>query len=160
MLEQALPQDRSWRKWPVLPDLSGYDVVDLAPYGDLGWTSPRPHPMGDARLAGHGVCAERGVSVQSWMGQDFVARTGDDWTLRLRVEPESRTILVTGERRRPSEEQIEPKPIVAFRLEADGPALLAARIAAWPCMSLLALVLWWRRWRTVRRLASPEHEPL
>lgn len=150
MVEQELPEASAWRRWPVLPDLAGYEVVDLAPYRDPGCTSSRPHPMGDARLAGLGVCAERGASLQSWMGQYFVATSGDDWTLRLREDPRSHTMLVTGERTRPSEELIEPKPVAAFRVEADGPALLALRVAAWPLASLVGLFVWWRRRRTGR----------
>jgi hypothetical protein len=144
MVEQEMPEASSWRTWPVLPGLAGYEVVDLAPYQDSGCTSSRPHPMVDARLAGHGVCAERGASLQSWMGQYFVATSGDDWTLRLREDPRSHTVLVTGERTRPSEEHIEPKPIAAFRVQADGPALLAVRVAAWPLASLVGLFVWWR----------------
>jgi hypothetical protein len=156
MAEQPIPETTRWRTWPVLPGLAGYMVVDLAPYRDLGWTSPRPHPPGDARLAGLGVCAERGASVQSWLGQDFVAMSGDDWTLRLREEPATHTVLATGERTRPGEERIDPRPLAAFRREADGPALLLARVFAWPAASLMALVAWWRarRRRLLSRLAA------
>lgn len=81
------------------------------------------------------------------MGQDFIATSGDDWTLRLREDPRSHTVLVTGERTRPSEEQIEPKLVARFRIEADGPALVAVRVAAWPLASLVGLIVWWRRRR-------------
>ena len=146
-VEQPIPNKSRWQGWPVLPELAGYTVVDLEPYPDSGCTSSRPHPTGDARLSGFGVCAERGVSVQRWLGQDFIPTSGDDWTLRVREEPQTHTLLVTGERTRPSEERIEPRPIVAFRREADGLLLLTARIVAWPLASLVALVAWWRALR-------------
>jgi hypothetical protein len=152
MVEQPLPEASAWQVWPVLPDLAGYVVKDLAPYRDLGWTSARPHATGDARLAGLGVCAERGASLQSWLGQDFIPASGNDWTLRLRGDPNSHTMLVTGERTYPSEVRVEPRPIVAFRVEVDGPALLAARIAVWPLASFIALIVWWR----ARRRASQQ----
>ena len=147
MVEQPIPDAERWQGWPVLPEMAGYTVVDLEPYPDSGCTSPRPHPTGDARLAGFGVCAERGVSLQSWLGQDFIPISGDDWTLRVREEPQTHTLLVTGERTRPGEERVEPRPIVAFRREADGLLLLTARVVAWPLASLFALVAWWRALR-------------
>jgi hypothetical protein len=92
-----MPARSLWQSWPVLPGLAGYSVIDLDPYWDPGLTSSRPHAMSDARLAGHGVCAERGASVQSWFGQYFTATSGDDWTIRLRQEPKSGLVVVTGE---------------------------------------------------------------
>ena len=150
MVEQPIPNKSRWQGWPVLPGLAGYTVVDLEPYADSGCTSSRPHPTGDARLAGFGVCAERGVSLQSWLGQDFIPTSGDDWTLRVREEPQTHTLLVTGERTRPGEERIEPRPIVAFRRAADGLLLLTSRVVAWPIASLLSLVAWWRAFRRPR----------
>jgi hypothetical protein len=98
--------------------------------------------MRDARLAGHGVCAERGASVQSWFGQYFTATSGDDWKIRLRREPERGVIVVTGEPTRPGAERIEPQPIVAFRVERDGFLYLLARILGVPAL-VLALLTWW-----------------
>lgn len=152
MVEQPIPEPTDWQAWPILSGLAGYSVVDLSPYRDLGWTSPRPHPSGDARLVGIGVCAERGVSVQSWLGQDFIPVSGDDWTLRLREEPRTGTVLVTGERTRPGEEQIEPRPIVAFRREPDGSMWLVTRVIAWPLATLIGLAAWWRT-RNLRAVA-------
>lgn len=144
MVEQPMPDASSWQSWPVLSGLAGYVVVDLDPYDDPGLTSGRPHAMGDARLAGHGVCAERGASVQSWFGQYFTATSGDDWTIRFRQEPQSGLVLVTGERTRPSSEPEAPTPIVAFLIEHDGALTLFARLAGAPAL-VLALFIWWLR---------------
>lgn len=144
MVEQPIREGVDWHAWPILSGLGGYSVVDLSPYRDLGWTSARPHPPGDARLTGNGVCAERGVSLQSWLGQEFIPVSADDWTVRLREEPRTGTALVTGERTRPGEDRIAPRPIVAFRREPDPWMWLVVRIVAWPLASLIALVAWWR----------------
>jgi hypothetical protein len=142
MVEQPMPVRSLWQSWPVLPGLAGYSVVDLDAPWDPGMTSWRPHAMRDARLAGHGVCAERGASVQSWFGQYFTATSGDDWKIRLRREPERGVIVVTGEPTRPGAERIEPQPIVAFRVERDGFLYLLARILGVPAL-VLALLTWW-----------------
>jgi hypothetical protein len=140
-----MPARSIWQSWPVLPGLAGYSVVDLDPYRDPGLTSWRPHAMGDARLAGHGVCAERGASVQSWFGQYFTATSGNDWTIRLRQEPKSGLVVATVEPTRLGAERVEPQPIVAFRVERDGPVYLVARILALPALVLALLTGWlWR----------------
>lgn len=142
MVEEPLPEPERWRSWPLLPGQAGYEVVDLDPYRDSGLTSWRPHAMGDARLAGHGVCAERGASVQSWFGEFFTATSGNDWAIRLRQEPESGVVLVTAElqRQEPHTEPEPPRPIVAFRVERDGPFLLFWRVVV-PPLAVLALLL-------------------
>lgn len=132
MVEQPMPARWLCQSWPVLPGLAGYSVIDLDPYGDPGLISWRPHAMGDARLAGHGVCAERGASVQSWFGQYFTATSGDDWTIRLRQEPTSGLVVVAGEPTRPGAERIEPEPIVAFRVERDGVLSLLRESSVYP----------------------------
>jgi hypothetical protein len=147
MIEQPLPEPARWRTWPLLPGLAGYEVIDLEPYRDWGLTSPRPEPMGDARLAGRGVCAERGASLESWFGQYFTAVTGDDWTIRLRQEPGTGIVLVTGERRAASEDPIPPQPIVAFRVERDDPLRFIGRVVLPPLVILGLLVGAWRRRR-------------
>jgi len=145
MVEQPVPDRSRWQTWPALPDLAGYEVVDLNPRHDLGLTSWRPHAMTEARLAGHGVCSERGASVQAWFGQYFTAVSGDDWTIRLRQAPNDGVVVVTGERTRPGDESIEPKPIVAFRVERDGLVERLVRVCALPLIVLGLFVAWLRR---------------
>lgn len=142
MVEQAMPARLEWQSWRLLSGLAGFEVVDLETYRDWGLTSWRPHAMGDARLVGHGVCAERGASVQSWFGQYFTATTGDDWTIRVREEPKGGVFLVTGERTRPGAELVEPSPIVAFRVERDGLAHLLMRVLGLPVIVLALFVAW------------------
>jgi hypothetical protein len=144
MVSEPLPAVPTWRSWPVLPGLAGYEVVDLEPYRDSGLTSWRPHAMGDARLAGQGVCAERAASLDSWFGQTFTATTGDDWTIRLRAQPRGNRLIVTGERTRPDGENIEPKPILAFHVEDDGIPQLLLRVLGAPLLVLVMIIAWWR----------------
>lgn len=145
MVERPMPARSAWQSWPTLPDLAGYSVVDLDPAWDPGLTSWRPHAMRDARLEGHGVCAERGASVQSWFGQYFTATSGDDWTIRLHREPKNGLIVVTGEPTRPGAERVEPEPVVAFEVERDGAVYFAVRVLAVPTFFLMLLVGWvWR----------------
>src|SRR5689334_950355 len=55
------------RAWPRLEGLAGYEVVDLAPIHDQNCgTSPRPVGLGKPRLAGRGVCPERGLPLEGW----------------------------------------------------------------------------------------------
>jgi hypothetical protein len=145
MVEQPIPDRSVWQAWPVLPGLAGYEVVDLSPERDLGLTSWRPHAMTNARLAGRGVCSERGASVASWFGQYFTASSGDDWTIRLRQAPSSGVVVVTGERSRPSAESIEPKPVVAFRIARDGVVERLLRVWALPLIVLGLFVAELRR---------------
>jgi len=85
--------------------------------------------------------------VQSWFGQYFTAVTGDDWTIRLRQEPASGVVLVTGERRELGSEPIPPVPIVAFRVERDGPLRSFWRVVALPLLTLALLIGMFRRLR-------------
>jgi hypothetical protein len=147
MNEQDWPAGSSWRTWPILPGMAGYDVVDLDPPVDLGLTSPRPHAMVDAHLVGHGVCAERGASVQPWFGQFFTATSGDDWTIRFREQPGTKLVVVTGERTRPEADPVPPRPIVAFRIERDGAWRLLLRVAVPPLAVAALLVSLLRRSR-------------
>lgn len=157
MVEQPIPARSLWQSWPVLSGLAGYSVVDLDPPWDPGLTSWRPHAMRDARLAGHGVCAERGASVQSWFGQYFTATSGDDWTIRLRQEPKSGLIVVTGEPTRPGAERVELEPIVAFRVERDGAVYLLARVLGVPALAVALLTGWlWRLRRRASLLAGAQ----
>jgi hypothetical protein len=146
MTEQPMPVASQWKRWPLLPGLGGYEVVDLDPPRDGGLTSWRPHATNDARLTGHGVCPERGASLQAWFGQFFVATSGDDWTIRFREDPETEVVVVTAERRVRDIEAIEPRPLVAFRVERDGTASLFARVLGPPLFVLALLTIAIMRW--------------
>jgi hypothetical protein len=131
-----------WRTWPLVSGLAGYQVRDLDPYFDLGWTSPRPHALGDARLFGNGVCAERGLSLSSWflspIGADYMRNEGE---LTLRRAPNSQVVVVAGQMEAGSANAGPLTFIAAFVPDRDGPFGFFLRVLAPPLAVLALLVL-------------------
>lgn len=130
-----------WRTWPRLSGLAGYQVRDLDPYLDLGWTSPRPHALGDARLFGNGVCAERGLSLSSWfqspIGADYMRNESE---LTLRRAPTSEVIVVAGQMEAQSSDPGPLTLVAAFVHERDGAFRFFLGVVALPVAVLALLV--------------------
>ena len=141
LVEVAEPP--GWRAWPLLSGLSGYQVRDLEPYVDLGWASWRPHALGDARLFGNGVCAERGLSLSSWFHSSIgAAYMRNERELTLRRAPNRQVVVVAGQMEAASSDPGPLTFVTAFAPDRDGPFLFFLRVVAPPLvwMALLAHV--------------------
>ena len=122
-----------WRAWPLLPGLAGYEVRDLDPYLDLGITSWRPHALGDARLFGNGVCAERGLSLKSWFRSPIgAAYMRNERELTLRRAPQAEIVVVGGQMNAESSDSGPLTFVAAFAPDRDGPLRFFLRVLAPP----------------------------
>jgi hypothetical protein len=137
LAEEAEPP--GWRAWPLLPGLSGYQVRDLDPDIDFGWTSWRPRGLNDARLFGNGVCAERGVSLSRWFSISTAYMRSED-ELSLRRAPTSQVIVVAGQMEAASSDPGPLTFVAAFTPDRDGPFRFLLRVIA-PTAALLALLV-------------------
>jgi hypothetical protein len=145
-----LPEPAGWRAWPVLGGLAGYTVVDLDPPHQSGCTSWRPQGLGDARLAGPHVCAERGVRLQSWFERwDSYRRVPAE--LAVRRDPKGDSFVVAGQMdRHESQPHGEEVFVVAFRPVSEGALGFLLRVALLPGLGFLGLAASARRLRSLR----------